>query len=359
MKKNSSNISSSANQQFLGMLGRFQLLSIATKEGIWEYDFATSKAFYNKGMKELFGYTAAEMKDNHNWWRNNIHPTEKKDIITELDNLLRGKETIWWGEYHFLCKNGTYKKVLDRLFVVRDENAKPLRLIGTMQDLTELHHLQEQVQLLKEQHKKTMMQTVIKSEENERKNISEELNENINQVLATINFMIGADKEGISELEKNRLHDVRELLAYSIKGIRGIANRLSPFTFNALGLKLAVEDLLENLKKEYGIQYVLSGDNELLKNIDHDIQTLLFRIAQTQLNNIAKHAAPKKIMVIFTVHNGKITLNITDNGNGADIEQVSFGTGFSYIQERVEAYGGSFNIKSTGQHKGFEMMVVI
>ncbi len=359
MKKNPVHHPASANQKFLGMLGRFELLSIATKEGIWEYDFATSKAFYNKGMKELFGYSAAEMKDNHNWWRNNIHPTEKKDIITELDELLLGTETIWWGEYHFLCKNGTYKKVLDRLFVVRDENAKPLRLIGTMQDLTELHHLQEQVQMLKEEHRKTMMQTVIKSEENERKNISEELNENINQVLATINFMIGADKEGVSEAEKRRLDEVRELLGYSIKGIRAIANRLSPFTFNALGLKLAVEDILINLKKEHNIKYVLSGNDELLKNIDHDIQTLLFRIAQTQLGNVEKHAAAKKILVAFTVNNGKITLNIADDGKGADIERITFNTGLSYIQERVEAYGGSFNIKSSGLQKGFEMMVII
>lgn len=57
---------------------RFELLSIATKEGIWEHDFFTKQSFYNEGMTELFGYSHAEMADNETWWRSNIHPQDKK-----------------------------------------------------------------------------------------------------------------------------------------------------------------------------------------------------------------------------------------------------------------------------------------
>ena len=51
------------------LIRRFELLSIATKEGIWEYDFINKQSFYNEGMIELFGYSYSEMSDNEAWWR--------------------------------------------------------------------------------------------------------------------------------------------------------------------------------------------------------------------------------------------------------------------------------------------------
>src|SRR5947207_2380544 len=89
---------------FFISLNRFELLSVATKEGIWEYDFVTRQAYYNAGMTELFGYSHTEMEDNNRWWRNNIHPKDRH-VINELDELLSGTKTVWWGQYRFLCKN--------------------------------------------------------------------------------------------------------------------------------------------------------------------------------------------------------------------------------------------------------------
>ena len=78
-------VSAVNNEEYFKSINRFQLLSIATKEGIWEYDFDTKQSFYNDGMIDLLGYTSEEMEDNETWWRNNLHPQDKKRVITEVD----------------------------------------------------------------------------------------------------------------------------------------------------------------------------------------------------------------------------------------------------------------------------------
>jgi len=360
MKKAVSRNSNIRENLFFDSLNRFELLSIATKEGIWEYDFKTRKAYYNSGMTDLFGYSQLEMDDNHTWWRSNIHPLEKKYIIEELDELLSGDKTVWWGQYRFLCKNGEYRKVLDRLFVVRDKENNPLRLIGTMQDLTELSTLQLQVENLKLQHRRAMVKAIVHSEENERKDISQELHENINQVLAAVNLKITNVKGHIKDEEKSGLKEVQELLNYSINGIRSIAKRLSPLTLQALGLQTSLEDLLETLKAKKDIAYSITIHKDTIDKTDSNIKTLLYRMAQLHITNIERHSHAKNIFIkINPAGEQHVMMSIYDDGKGIDTKTLTYGRGFSYIEERVEAFEGSFELKSIEGEDGFTLVVTL
>ncbi len=348
-----------SENHFLNALKRFELLSIATKEGIWEYDFITRQSYYNSTMTDIFGYSEKEMEDNNAWWRANLHPEDRVDTINILDELLAGDENIWWGQYRFLCKNGEYKKVLDRLFVVRDKDKKALRLIGTMQDLSELDALQLQVENLKLQHHREMIKVSIDTEEKERRDISEELHENINQVLATVNMKIAQAAPGLHDAERSELNEIKELLNYSIVSIRSIAKRLSPLALEGLGLQTVLEELLSELEPENDISYSVMVDETAIKNADSDIQTLLYRIAQLQINNIEKHSDAKNVFIKIRSMREKISMVIYDDGTGTNLEKLEFGSGFSIVQERVEAFGGRFNLKSTPEEKGFMMIVTI
>ncbi len=348
-----------SDNKFLNALHRFELLSIATKEGIWEYDFITRKSYYNSTMTDIFGYSEEEMEDNNTWWRSNLHPEDRAETIHILDELLAGDETVWWGQYRFLCKNGEYKKVLDRLFVVRDKEKKALRLIGTMQDLSELDALQLQVEHLKLQHHREMIKASIETEEKERRDISEELHENINQVLATVNMRIANASPAINDDEHEGLNEIKELLSYSIMSIRSIAKRLSPIGLEELGLKTVLEELLSEIKPENNISWSVAVDERCVKNLSPGIQTLLYRIVQLHLDNIEKHSDGKNVFIKVRPMRGKTSMAIYDDGTGTDLENLEYGRGFSIIQERIEAFGGSFNLKSSVEEKGFILTVTI
>lgn len=344
---------------FKKSINRFQLLSLATKEGIWEYDFNTKESFYNDGITELFGHGYPELEDNNTWWRNNIHPQDKHRIITELDKLLEGTENVWWGKYHFRCKDGSYKPILDRLFVVRNAENIPMRLIGTMQDLTELDKLEQEFEHIRTEHQHTMHKAIFEAEENERHYISEELHENINQVLAAINLHIAQAKNHVNEKGMVWLKDAQHLLLESISGIRVLSKRLSPVALQMLGLKFALQELLGSLHEKHKTGYTLLLDEINFDKISIDLQTVFYRIAQHQVTNILKHSSANHITVRLTPHAEKIKMSIADNGPGIDLKTLVYGKGFSSIQERSESFGGSFNLVSIEGREGFTMEVII
>ncbi|HMO62418.1 MAG TPA: PAS domain-containing protein [Ferruginibacter sp.] len=347
------------DSEFSKNIRRFQLLSIATKEGIWEHDFITKQSFYNEGMIELFGYTHDEMADNETWWRNNIHPQDKKRVITELDEMMAGNKTVWWGKYQFRCKDGSYKLILDRLFLVRDANQQSLRMIGTMQDLTEIDALQKELENIRKEQHHAMMKAIFQAEENERNNISYELNENINQVLAAINIHLAQAKSQVTSAGKIWLQEAQALLLDSISGVRAVAKRLSPVILKDLGLSDAFRELMERLEDNRNIDSSLSIDEKAVARLNNDLQTLLYRMAEEQVTNIARHSNATVAHLTIESYGAKIKMTVLDNGTGINLKQIQFGRGFSSIQEKTDAFGGSFSLESAEGKPGFKLEVIL
>jgi two-component system, NarL family, sensor histidine kinase UhpB len=346
-------------EEYFTSINRFQLLSIATKEGIWEYDFITKESFYNDGMTDLLGYIPDEMADNESWWRNNLHPQDKKRVITEVDEVMASEKSVWWGKYQFRCKDGSYKLILDRLFVVRDESGKTLRMIGTMQDLTEIDSLQQDLEKIRRQHHRTMLKAIFEAEENERKNISEQLNENINQVLAAINMHLSQAKHHVTPTGLVWLQEAQGLLLDSINGISNIAKKLSPVMLKDLGFETAVNELLKDLLQNRLISYNVYVDEKLNQLANFDVQTVLYRIVQEQVMNILKHSDARNVMVSVEVKEKKIKVIVHDDGTGINLKLIQYGKGYSNIQEKTEALNGDFNLESVEGKPGFKLEVII
>lgn len=346
-------------EEYFKSINRFQLLSIATKEGIWEYDFITKESFYNEGMIDLFGYEEEEMADNESWWRNNLHPQDKKRVITEVDEVMAGTKSVWWGKYQFRCKDGSYRLILDRLFVVRSNEGKTLRLIGTMQDLTEIDSLQQDLEKIRRQHHKAMIKAIFQAEENERKNISEELNENINQVLAAINMHLAQAKSHVTPMGLVWLQEAQGLLLDSISGISDIAKRLSPIVLKDLGLETALSDLLKTMQETRMVSSNVHVDDSINQLANFDVQTVIYRIVQEQVLNILKHSEARNVQVKILADNKRIKIVVEDDGMGINPKAIQYGKGFSNIQEKTEAMDGSFNLESVEGKPGFKLEVIL
>ncbi len=345
---------------FKKLVDRFQNLALATKEGVWEYDIEEQTSFYNDGMMELWGYTLAEMKDNNTWWRSNIHPQDKSRIITELDNLMNGENTVWWGKYLFRHKDGSYKLILDRLFIVRNEDGKAIRMIGTMQDLTYLNDLEKELENVRLQERKNMQISLLKSSEKERKIISEELHENINQVLAAVNMQLAYLKGNVKSEVLSSVDDLQKMLVSSIVEVREISNTLSPVILESLGLQNAVQQLFSSIFKEDKVKLSINVNENALAKKDNLLLIVLYRIAQAQLKNISKHSEAENILINIKLDaQNKIRMTIYDDGIGLDLKTIKYGNGFSSIQNMVDAFDGSFSIKTIHDQTGFMLSVSI
>lgn len=114
---------------------RYNSVSKATSDTIYEWDFSANMVLWNQGIKEIFGHEIDST--GFEWWYQHVHPDDAERIAKNVQLYIKNRESKWKGEYRFLCADGTYKFVMDRSFLVYNTEGQPIRMIGSIQDITE------------------------------------------------------------------------------------------------------------------------------------------------------------------------------------------------------------------------------
>lgn len=115
---------------------RFQLLSKATNDAIWDWDLKTGALWWNEGFEVLFGYHPEDVKPDFEFWTSLIHPEERDRISSAIERDIASGGSQWTNEYRFMRKDGTYAFVMDRSYLIRGEVGDVVRMIGAMTDIT-------------------------------------------------------------------------------------------------------------------------------------------------------------------------------------------------------------------------------
>ncbi|WP_179906254.1 PAS domain-containing hybrid sensor histidine kinase/response regulator [Rhabdonatronobacter sediminivivens] len=124
---------------------RFQRVTQATNEVIWDWDVIADKHWWNANLKTLTGLDPAEIEQGIASWKNRLHPEDRDEAVAGVDALIAGTETVWSGEYRFRHADGHYLTVLDRSFVIRDSEGRAVRLLGSMIDVTTLREMESRL----------------------------------------------------------------------------------------------------------------------------------------------------------------------------------------------------------------------
>ena len=127
---------------------RFEIVSKATSDTIWDWDITTNSFIWNKGIQDVFGYNKEEVGDNLQWWFDKIHPEDSLKMSVKLYSYIAQKSEKWQDEYRFMAADGTYRFVFDRGFLVKDEKDNVIRMIGAVQDVTKSKTEEQRLQLL-------------------------------------------------------------------------------------------------------------------------------------------------------------------------------------------------------------------
>jgi PAS domain S-box-containing protein len=115
---------------------RYDIVSKATSDTIWDWKIQEDSMTWNKGIEGVFGYKQDEVGKSSKWWFDNIHPEDSIKMSIKLYSFTEQKTEKWQDQYRFKCSDGSYKYVLDRGFILKDENGKSVRMIGAIQDIT-------------------------------------------------------------------------------------------------------------------------------------------------------------------------------------------------------------------------------
>lgn len=125
---------------------RWEFALEGSGDGVWDWNAKTNKVFFSKQWKSMLGFEEHEVGDDLSEWDSRVHPDDKEEVYQKLNDHFEKKEDIYISQHRVLCKDGTYKWILDRGKVIeRDEEDKPLRVIGTHTDIDELIETQEKL----------------------------------------------------------------------------------------------------------------------------------------------------------------------------------------------------------------------
>ena len=117
---------------------RWQFALEGPGDGVWDWDVPSNFVYYSHQWKSMLGYEEHEIGNTLDEWDKRVHPDDKPECYRELARHFSNEIPYYQKEHRVLCKDGTYKWVLDRGKVIDwVEEGKPRRVIGTHTDITE------------------------------------------------------------------------------------------------------------------------------------------------------------------------------------------------------------------------------
>jgi len=343
-------------EQLTKSIERYSFVNEATSDAIYDWDISNNILYRGKGFAILFGYHDPYVPLEFRFSR--IHPSDVAEVKKIYFNSLEDATLKRWKiKYRFKDAKGNYKNVVDKAFIIR-ENGKVVRVIGAIQDITEYNQLQEKLVLQEESKKRAIVRSIIETQEKERRLLSVELHDNVNQILSSCKLMLEVAKENKEKaplLTEKSYHSIQ----LAISEIRKISHDLNPSAVEDFGLKEAIAEMVDKInlsgKLKIVFRFMSAGKKAQLKSED---KIAIYRIVQEQLNNVIKHAHAKNVVVDLAIKSSKVYLLVEDDGNGFNSKKTNKGIGLKNIHHRVEYYHGTIAIESA-KNKGCKTSIVL
>jgi PAS domain S-box-containing protein len=123
---------------------RWQFALEGAGDGVWDWNVQTNEVFFSRRWKAMLGFEEDEIGHTLDEWERRVHPDDKERVNAEIEEYLSGRTPTYSSEHRVVCKDGSYKWVLDRGQIVsHDKNGMPSRFIGTHTDITGFKQAQD------------------------------------------------------------------------------------------------------------------------------------------------------------------------------------------------------------------------
>ena len=260
------------------------------------------------------------------------------------------------GQYYFNLELDVISKVPFFLWTIHVQNMMLWSMIWEVLIVFTL--MMQRLKKMYEQHNAMILELGKKQEEDtkllmatieqERKRIAQELHDGSGVQLSAIRMKLThlqdqIDSPTISEGIQGLMTDLDRVNAE----IRTISHNLMPISLSKLGLKAAIQELVNHVKSSYPkIQINLYQQYESVKLLPN-LEVHIYRIIQEILNNMIKHAQPTEINIQLIMNDNELIISMEDNGKGFEYDPSKItGLGLKSILTRAQLIGGKFELDS-------------
>jgi PAS domain S-box-containing protein len=186
--------------------------------------------------------------------------------------------------------------------------------------------------------------------EQEKSRIARELHDELGQALTALKIDLGWLRERVAAdggEVREKLSAMQGLVDATVAAARRISADLRPLMLDDLGLAAATDWLVQNFSQRTGVACTLEAEEEDL-DLQDPYATAVFRVLQESLTNIARHAGATKVFVRVERRDGRIALEVRDNGRGfSTTDPAKPGSyGLLGLRERASLLGGDVSVDS-------------
>ena len=241
------------------------------------------------------------------------------------------------------------------------EERLELALDSAQQASLALHDSQEKLHQSNSQVRK-LLGKLIDAQEAERRRISRQLHDDLNQRIATLSMSISQLKRKLPMPDPAlvvELDQLRENAAELTNEVRTLSHQLHPAVLEHLGLVLALESYISNFEAEEQINIKFTAEVGS-ERIPFQVSICLYRVALEALRNVSRHSGATAATISLKRFDGVLELQVSDSGKGFDVETFKHngGLGLVSIEERLRHMQGSCEIYSA-PGRGTRLLVTV
>ncbi len=369
--------------------------------GSWELDLINNRLTWSDEVYRIFGLRPQEFRATYEAFLQAVYPDDRAAVDAAYSGSVREGRETYEIEHRVVRKStGEIRTVHERCEHTRDVSGRIIRSVGMVHDITERKLAEEALRqrtLELQQLTETLEQQVqdrtaeleatnnelrnqidqcarvegalkksegdlrhlsielLNAQEKERKMIAGEIHDSIGSSLSAIKFKVESTMTEVAGRPKTTtaLKNLIPIIQGAIEEARRIQMNLRPSMLDDLGILATISWFCRQFESTYS-RIRISQSIEIEEHVvPASLRTVIFRVLQEGLNNVAKHSLAKMVLLSLRKTDQGIELVIQDNGQGFDLskaqapDRTTHGLGLESMRERTELSGGSFVIEST------------
>lgn len=321
--------------------------------GSWEWDIVRDEIAWSDEVYRIFGLPPEGPPLSYEGFLDAVHPEDRARVDGAVRAALEHGRP-YSIQHRVVRPDGSERVVHEQGEVGRDAEGRPVRMVGTVLDVTDRRRLEEELERRLERLRKLertrrlLLGHIVRAREEEAARIASDIHDDPLQKLAALSMRLGLLREALVDQGlAGELAAMERTVAQAIASLRTLLFELRPRVLDREGLVAAVRELLDRIGREAGF----TGEVEVVEDgsPEGEERIVCYRIIQEAITNVRKHAHASHVWVRIERRSDGTWVRIRDDGVGFDparVDEVPGHLGLSAMHERAELAGGWLRIDS-------------